>query len=298
MLILLRKHSFSMKYFLLALLSLASLRPAYAQTDERAAIEATILQLFDGMRAADSAKVAAVFHPDFRLQSVGYDTSGQAYFQTGDKDRFLQSIGSYPAGTLDEQLFGITIEVDPPLATAWTPYSFFVNGKLSHCGTNAFQLVKLDGRWLMHQVTDTRRKEGCQTEKRASADRLHTLIDGWHRAAATADADAFYGRMTADAIYLGTDATERWLRDELREWATFAFERESAWDFKPGNRVVYLSADEDYAWWEEDLDTWMGPCRGSGVAQWVAGEWKIKHYHLSVTLPNEKVDGFLELIKE
>jgi ketosteroid isomerase-like protein len=287
-----------MRYLITTLLLLTLTITLGAQTDERAAVAATIQQLFDGMRAADSASVAAVFHPDFRLQSVGYDTSGQAFFQTADKERFLQSIGSYPVGTLDEQLYGMTIEVDPPLATAWTPYSFFVNGQLSHCGTNAFQLVKLDGHWLIHQVTDTRRREGCQTNSESRADSLGAMIDNWHRAAATANADAFYGSMTADAIYLGTDASERWLRDELREWAAFAFERESAWDFKPRNRFVYFSGDKTYAWWEEDLDTWMGPCRGSGVAQWMDGAWKIRHYHLSVTLPNEKVDGFLELIKD
>ncbi|RMF00441.1 MAG: hypothetical protein D6772_06380, partial [Bacteroidetes bacterium] len=270
---------------------LVQLNTSVAQTAERAAVAATIQQLFDGMRAADSTRVAAVFHPDFRLQSVGYDTSGRALFQTSDRERFLQSIGNYPAGTLNEQLYGMSIEVDPPLATAWTPYSFFVGDKLSHCGTNAFQLVKLDGRWLIHQVTDTRRKQGCQTGASAPADSLHALLDAWHRAAATADADAFYGSMAPDAIYLGTDASERWLRDELREWAAFAFEREAAWDFKPTHREVYFTDNQTYAWWEEVLHTWMGPCRGSGVAQRTDEGWKIKHYHLSVTLPNEKVEG-------
>ncbi|MEM9261578.1 MAG: nuclear transport factor 2 family protein, partial [Bacteroidota bacterium] len=52
------------------------------------------------------------------------------------------------------------------------------------------------------------------------------------------------------------------------------------------------------AYWDELLDTWMGPCRGTAVVKrdGVNG-WKIAHYTLSVTIPNDKIDGFIELTK-
>ncbi len=265
---------------------------------EAAAVSSLIDELFDGMRNADSTAVSALLHPDIRMQSTGYDKEGNFYLQSGSAERWLQSIASYPAGTLDERLYSRVIEVDMPLATAWTEYSFFLNGKLSHCGTNAFQMVKTPDGWQIHQVTDTRKRSGCTTENTSLADSVHAFVDAWHKAAAEADEDTFFGSMAADGIYLGTDASERWLRDTFQVWAAFAFERESAWDFKPYQRKLYFSDNQKYVWWEEMLETWMGPCRGSGVARFEDGRWQIKHYDLAVTVPNDKMDGFIELTKK
>lgn len=266
-------------------------------TDERKAVATAINDLFAGMLSGDSSSVTKLLHPDARFQSAVYDSLGQAHLQTGDIQRWLTAIASYPAGSLDERLSSMVIDVDPPLATAWTGYTFFAGGKLSHCGTNAFQLIKMANGWQIHQVTDTRKRTGCPEAPMALlTDSLHAFIDAWHHAAAVADEDAFFGAMAADGIYLGTDATERWLRDELRSWAAFAFERQSAWAFKAYDRELYFTDNQTYAWWEEMLETWMGPCRASGVAQLIDGEWKIKHYHLAVTVPNDKIEGFKELI--
>ncbi len=289
-----------MRFLLLLLVFTATIPVIKAQetmTEEDAVAQA-IKTLFDGMRTADSTTVAALLHPDIRMQSVGYDKEGKPFMQQGSSQRWLQSIASYPAGTLDERLYSQVIEVDLPLATVWTDYSFFLNGELSHCGTNAFQMVKLDDGWKIHQVTDTRRKADCITEPLALADSVHAFVDAWHLAAAEADEATFFGSMSADGIYLGTDASERWLRDTFHVWAQFAFDRESAWAFKAYDRQLYFSDNNKYVWWEEMLETWMGPCRGSGVAHYENGAWKIKHYNLAVTIANDKIDGFIELTKE
>jgi len=104
--------------------------------------------------------------------------------------------------------------------------------------------------------------------------------------------------MTPDAVYIGTDATERWQREEMRAWAKEYFEGESAWAFKPYDRHIVIAEDGRSAWWDEKLDTWMGICRGSGVLTKTSQGWKISHYHLSVTVPNEKIEGFIEFSKQ
>jgi hypothetical protein len=102
--------------------------------------------------------------------------------------------------------------------------------------------------------------------------------------------------MTKDCIYLGTDPSEKWYRDELREWAAFAFERDTAWAFTPITRALYFANDLKTAWFEEKLDTEkMGECRGSGVLTLTKNGWKLKHYNLSVTILNEKMGEFLEI---
>ncbi|MCB0636650.1 MAG: nuclear transport factor 2 family protein [Lewinella sp.] len=280
------------------LLFFATLPLAAQETSAEQAVIAVLEQLFDGMRASDSVSVREVFHPDARLHSVSYNAEGQPVVRYTPIDRFVSQVGQLPPGTLNEQIWTTTLELDGPLATAWTEYTLFVNLEMSHCGYNAFQLAETPDGWRIIQVTDTRRKEGCRTEAPAVAEGLHAFIDDWHQAAAVADADAFFGAMAPEGIYLGTDASERWLRDELREWAAFAFERESAWAFTPHDRHLYFSADERFAWWEELLDTRFGLSRGSGVAVWRDGRWHILHYDLAVTVPNEKMDSFIELMKE
>ncbi|MCP4439110.1 MAG: nuclear transport factor 2 family protein [Aureispira sp.] len=157
-----------------------------------------------------------------------------------------------------------------------------------------------DGLWQIIQIADTRRHKNCINEgnTKKTEDRINTVMDSWHKAAAEADEDVFFdGLMTKDAIYLGTDASERWLRDELKEWSKVHFDKESAWSFTANWRNVYLSNNQRMAWFEESLDTWMGECRGSGVLELINGEWKIKHYNLSIMVPNDIVKDFMDLVK-
>lgn len=141
------------------------------------------------------------------------------------------------------------------------------------------------------------------TAQQANDGREHTrehigvLIDAWHAAAGDADADKYFGLMAEDAVYIGTEAGERWTKPEFVEFARPYFERGSAWDFKSTTRSVYVSDDGRTAWFEELLDTWMGVCAGSGVLQSTDDGWKIKHYHLSVTVPNDLIDEFIDLVR-
>jgi len=268
-----------------------------AQTDERTAIMTVIQKMFDGMRTGDSAAVRSVFDPSARLQTAFVNADGQPVLKSESVGNFAEAVGTPHDEIWDERIWGFDIHVEGQLATAWTEYTFFLGEKMSHCGVNAFQLFKSESGWKIIQITDTRRRTGCQTEPHSAEAAINGVLDTWHRAAAEADGDVFFGSMMPDGIYLGTDASERWLRDDLREWSKKYFERGSAWDFSPREREVYLSADGQIAWFEELLDTWMGVCRGSGVLQKNVDGWKIRHYNLAVTVPNDAMDGFIELIK-
>jgi len=129
----------------------------------------------------------------------------------------------------------------------------------------------------------------------SSEEQINELLDKWHHAAAVADEDVFFGSMTPDAHYIGTDEKEDWTRNEMREWAKQFFDRDSAWDFKKKERHIYMYSDGKLAWFDETLDTWMGVCRGSGVVILTGNGWKIQHYVLSVAVPNDKIDAYLEL---
>lgn len=266
------------------------------EISEEMAVKAVVKQLFDGMRASDTSMIRAVFHPDARMHTTFINKEGNPQLVEGTLDKFLQQIGTPHDKIYDEKIWSYDIRVDGPMASVWTEYTFYLGEEKLHCGVNTFQMVKTDTGWQILQITDTRRREGCKTETTDWEMEINTLLDNWHLAAAKADEDTFFGSMTADAIYIGTDASERWLRDELKEWSKEYFARDSAWAFTAKERQVHLSDDGQYAWWNETLDTWMGICRGSGVLQLTAEGWKIKQYHLSITVPNDKVKAFLELV--
>ncbi len=287
-----------MKFFIVLLFSTFSLCAFAQDHPESNAVKGVLNQLFDCMRTGDTVILKTLFDDSARLQTAMVTPDGVSELRNEKISNFISSIARPRTAVFDEKIWTHDIRVDGNLASAWTDYSFFVGDRLNHCGVNAFQLFKnAEGKWKIIQITDTRRKDGCADKAPDEKVNIGKLIDGWHHAAAVADEDVFFGSMTKDAIYLGTDETERWLRDDMKAWSKPYFDRETAWAFTSKNRTIYLSEDHTIAWFEELLDTWMGVCRGSGVVLNTNEGWRIAHYNLAVTVPNDLINGFIELVK-
>ena len=132
----------------------------------------------------------------------------------------------------------------------------------------------------------------CATPSLMAADSgpsaIDTVLNDWHQAAAAADESRYFGHFAPEAIFLGTDATERWDVTQFSAFAKPYFDRKKTWDFTPKQRHVSFSADGTTAWFDELLDTKnLGLCRGSGVLVKQDGQWKIAQYNLSIPIPNE-----------
>ena len=127
-------------------------------------------------------------------------------------------------------------------------------------------------------------------------DKINMVLDSWHKAAADADFDAYFGLMTHDGVFLGTDATENWQNDAFRAFSKPYFDKGRAWSFTAVDRNIYV--DGSVAWFDEVLDTQMKLCRGSGILKLVDGDWKIAHYVLSILVPNENVDALVKIKKQ
>ncbi len=124
---------------------------------------------------------------------------------------------------------------------------------------------------------------------------LDAFIDDWHLAASNADFKAYFGVMDDSFVFLGTADGERWTKEEFAEFSKPYFDKGRAWDFKASNRNWMFSKDGNTAWFDEDLDTWMRNCRGSGILEKIDGEWKLVYYNLTVLIENEKIKEFIEL---
>ncbi|TBW27906.1 nuclear transport factor 2 family protein [Gramella sp. KN1008] len=123
-------------------------------------------------------------------------------------------------------------------------------------------------------------------------------LDAWHKAAAKANFEDYFELMTDDAVFIGTDPTENWSLKEFKDFARPYFEAGKAWNFTAIERNVYHQENHRVAWFDELLDTQMGICRGSGVMVKENGKWKIQHYVLSITIPNENVDQITIIKKD
>lgn len=148
-----------MKYFLIVLTIGYSSTALHAQSAEDS-IRATINNMFIAMRKGDSALLKSVFSPTIVFQSIGVK-DGKVVVRTEDPAGFVKFVGEQKPDVLDERINFDSIKIDGPMASAWTPYSFYYNGKFSHCGVNSFQLVRFPDGWKIQYIIDTRRKEGC-----------------------------------------------------------------------------------------------------------------------------------------
>lgn len=138
---------------------------------------------------------------------------------------------------------------------------------------------------------------GAQAQQ-SDKEAVDALLASWHQAAAGADFEAYFGAMAPGSVFIGTDAAEHWDREAFMAFSKPYFDQGRAWDFKALERHIYLSGDRQMAWFDELLDTWMQLCRGSGVAVKTPEGWKIAHYVLSLTVPNEAIQEAIGLKRE
>lgn len=128
---------------------------------------------------------------------------------------------------------------------------------------------------------------------------INTMLDNWHDAAAKADEARYFGAMTPEFVFLGTDPGERWDVTAFRTFSHPYFAKGKAWTFVPHDRHVILSPGGDVAWFDEKLDSASyGECRGSGVVRRLNGRWKIAHYNLTIPIPNDLTKSIVETIRK
>jgi hypothetical protein len=149
------------KISLSALFSFFFLFHAFSQSEEKA-VEEVIKNLFVGMKSKNIEQVGAAFYSEGLMQTVQYKPEGSTVGSNSVADFIKRIATTPPETTLDERIMDYQIKVDGTMASAWTPYRFYVNGVFSHCGVNSFQLVKMADGWKIVYIIDTRRKEPCE----------------------------------------------------------------------------------------------------------------------------------------
>ena len=122
-------------------------------------IKQSISVFFEGLQSADTLKIQSVCHKEMKLQSImEKNTIGNLSFETNEE--FYKSIASIPKNLkIEERILSYKIQIDGSMAQVWTPYEFYIDGKLSHIGTNSFTLLLENNIWKIVHIIDTRRKK-------------------------------------------------------------------------------------------------------------------------------------------
>ena len=126
---------------------------------------------------------------------------------------------------------------------------------------------------------------------------VNEMLNKWHNDVANYNYDDYFNAFSKEGYYIGTDATENWRQNEFKIFSKPYFDKKNTWNFTTKQRYIYFSKDQQFVWFNELLDTWMGICRGSGVLEKENGHWKIKQYVLSVTVPNSEMKKVIEIKK-
>ncbi len=114
---------------------------------------------------------------------------------------------------------------------------------------------------------------------------LDALLNGLHLDAHKGNFESYFDRYSTDAVFLGTDKTERWTIEEFKAYAKPAFSDGHGWTYSVIERN--WEGDGNTRWFDEILlNEKLGHCRGTGVVELINGEWKISHYALTMLVPN------------
>ena len=114
---------------------------------------------------------------------------------------------------------------------------------------------------------------------------LDALLNGLHLDAHKGNFESYFDRYSTDAVFLGTDKTERWTIEDFKAYAKPAFLDGHGWTYAVIERN--WEGDGNTRWFDEILlNEKLGHCRGTGVVELINGEWKISHYALTMLVPN------------
>lgn len=148
-----------MKNILLILLFVLPSTAILANDEEE--IKAVINKMFEGMAKGDSAMVRSVFYRDASLTTI-VNKKGKIELVREDLSNFFSMIGTPHKDVWNEKIKSFEINNDVYMASAWTPYNFYINATFSHCGVNNFILIRTEQGWKITAITDTRYKQGCE----------------------------------------------------------------------------------------------------------------------------------------
>lgn len=137
-----------------------------------------------------------------------------------------------------------------------------------------------------------------QNKDLETKEKISLVLNLLNEYASKADFQKYFDLFAKESTFIGTDATEIWNKKEFMSFAKPFFDKGKGWNFKSLKRNITLNDSKTIAWFDELLETQMKICRGSGILEKIDGEWKIRQYVLSMTVPNDVASDVIRAKKE
>ena len=144
------RHATRVILFLGAILTTGFATCVFAQSTEEQAVLEPIHAMFDGMSKRDATAIKAPTLPGGTMVLMRDGKPAQMTFKA-----FADRVGKPGKTQIEERIHDPLVRIDNDLAVVWAPFDFLVDGKVDHCGTDLFNLVRVDGKWMIASVADT-----------------------------------------------------------------------------------------------------------------------------------------------
>lgn len=128
-------------------LVLAPLRAAAQSPSDRDAVLAALQVFFDTMTARDVEGARGILVPQGRFHVIDTSKPGSEPRSFANEEYLAQLQASKQA--MRERIWNPEVRVHGSIANVWTPYDFWIDGKLNHCGVDSFDLIKTDKGWKL-----------------------------------------------------------------------------------------------------------------------------------------------------
>jgi hypothetical protein len=147
---------------IIALGCLSAMRLNAQSSSEEAAVTDAINKMFKAMELGDSAMLHSVFAKKWTDGTITRNKEGNVVLIRHDSPKgFLEAVGTPHKEVWHEEIWNLKVQIDGDFAQAWCDYAFYADKNFSHCGVDAFHLVKEQSGWKIFHIADTRRKQGC-----------------------------------------------------------------------------------------------------------------------------------------
>lgn len=122
-----------------------------------------VIAFFNAFHHQDTLAMKELVYDSIKMQSIGLSKSGSVKLSTSSFDSFLKSIAGIPdTVNFEERILDYKVRVDALMANVWTPYEFYINNEISHCGVNNFQMIWDNNTWKIFYIVDTRHQGSCE----------------------------------------------------------------------------------------------------------------------------------------
>lgn len=120
---------------------------------DREAVLKTVQAFFDTMSAKDVDGARQILMPQGRFHAMSI-RDGKPDTRAFSNEEYFSVLQSEKR-TLRERMWNPEVRVHGLIATVWTPYDFWIDGKFSHCGIDAFDLIRTEEGWKIAGGTYT-----------------------------------------------------------------------------------------------------------------------------------------------